>query len=1033
MALLLLVTRRLVAQRLLAAALLVAMAFTVGVLVAGPIYANGSGRAIVSGTVAQTLVADRNVRYQVQRGAGFEPETADHAVRQAAALLPLQTVVAQAVTQPVSFIHQTGRVGAPLAFREGGFEHLRLSGRAPSVPGEVAVSTGDAFSLHADVGTTLRLRTLGGKTATVTVTGLYQIPAFGDPFWFGIQTMFIPDPIQGQARPVLLTPEGFRDLTRTLDVTNGAYTWDAYLNLRAASIDELRTAAAAVPRVLDRIKTTNGMTYATATTGLDAVVITAEGRVGNAQAPIYLVVVQIAAVALAVLAGVASLVLSRQSFELAVLKSRGFSRRQLLLAQAAQSGLAAAGALPLGLVLGLVLARMARTAHGPLLAGTPFPIHMTGPAVALGLAGALAGAVAFVLTSLPHVLRTVIEERHHVSRESRPLLSRFPLEVVAGALGGLAFWEVKHRGLGASLEHGGIDPLTLLAPTLLLFAASFAALRALLWVFRRLDGLVGRVRNLAVYLAGRRLARAPSASFATALLLLLATGLLVVSSSYRATILASHADVAHQQVGADWSVQTGTVGQGVALLRRLPRGTTGMFTGRVDSIDSSGFSVESVDVAAAGTNLAQAQVLAVDPGSYAGGAWWRTDYSDRALGDLLRSLAAPSWGLPLPRGTTAMTMEVTASQAATGLGLGAVVEHSDGTVASLTFGTLTRGTATYRTALEGASRLLSIVILKGDQLVAPPNIGLSVTGVQAEASSGAVGVPLGGWAPLQWHGSDGEVSSSGDRLQAHLHPGGGNAVAGFVPSQPEIPAIGSSDMAALDGRVVATVICGIGLRLRLDEFVQRFPGVPAGTPTVLISAPALLERLGSVPQPCGGVNEVRATGAGSPVPALRGLGVTPTLVASAVAVQATMSQDPQSLAVGMHFAAAAGGMSLVVIGLAVSLYFGQRRRQFEFAALRALGTERGQLVGALVGEQAFLLSFALVGALGLGYALLRLIMPYAARELATAVPPGLLRVDWFAIEAFGVAVVAVVVLALVLGIRALFGTSVPAVLRGEAE
>jgi hypothetical protein len=57
MAFFLLVTRRLVAQRLLAAALLVAMAFTVGVLVAGPIYANGSGRAIVSGTVAQTLVA----------------------------------------------------------------------------------------------------------------------------------------------------------------------------------------------------------------------------------------------------------------------------------------------------------------------------------------------------------------------------------------------------------------------------------------------------------------------------------------------------------------------------------------------------------------------------------------------------------------------------------------------------------------------------------------------------------------------------------------------------------------------------------------------------------------------------------------------------------------------------------------------------------------------------------------------------------------------------------------------------------------
>ena len=40
---------------------------------------------------------------------------------------------------------------------------------------------------------------------------------------------------------------------------------------------------------------------------------------------------------LAVLAGVASLALSRQSFELAVLKSRGFTRAKLLGAQAAQT------------------------------------------------------------------------------------------------------------------------------------------------------------------------------------------------------------------------------------------------------------------------------------------------------------------------------------------------------------------------------------------------------------------------------------------------------------------------------------------------------------------------------------------------------------------------------------------------------------------------------------------------------------------------------------------------------------------------
>ena len=46
----------------------------------------------------------------------------------------------------------------------------------------------------------------------------------------------------------------------------------------------------------------------------------------NLRIPILLVVFQIGAVTLAVLAGVGALTLTRQSFELSVLHSRGFSR-----------------------------------------------------------------------------------------------------------------------------------------------------------------------------------------------------------------------------------------------------------------------------------------------------------------------------------------------------------------------------------------------------------------------------------------------------------------------------------------------------------------------------------------------------------------------------------------------------------------------------------------------------------------------------------------------------------------------------------
>ena len=62
----------------------------------------------------------------------------------------------------------------------------------------------------------------------------------------------------------------------------------------------------------------------------------------------------------------------------------------------------------------------------------------------------------------------------------------------------------------------------------------------------------------------------------------------------------------------------------------------------------------------------------------------------------------------------------------------------------------------------------------------------------------------------------------------------------------------------------------------------------------------------------------------------------------------------------MNFVAAAGGAGLVVVGVAAALYFAQRRRDYEFAALRAMGAASGQIVRTLALEQVLLLGFAVV-------------------------------------------------------------------------
>ncbi len=96
-----------------------------------------------------------------------------------------------------------------------------------------------------------------------------------------------------------------------------------------------------------------------------------------------------------------------------------------------------------------------------------------------------------------------------------------------------------------------------------------------------------------------------------------------------------------------------------------------------------------------------------------------------------------------------------------------------------------------------------------------------------------------------------------------------------------------------------------------------------------------------------------------PRPALEDAGMIPGPTEAAGPIIGALAQLPQSLAVGMNFATAVGGLGLVVLGVAVGLYFAQRRREFEFASLRAMGTEPKQVTRVLLLEQGLMITFAI--------------------------------------------------------------------------
>jgi putative ABC transport system permease protein len=199
----------------------------------------------------------------------------------------------------------------------------------------------------------------------------------------------------------------------------------------------------------------------------------------------------------------------RDRRDLALMRARGASRRQLLLVAVAES-------LGLGLLGGALGAAGAFAAVSLIIKGgvglTAARAAVTvGVCILLGIAGALVARLAAVATVWQ---ASVSESRRSVRREGKPLWQRLYLDLAALALSGAIYWLTVSTGFSAVVNPDS-------NPTLSLSVYMFFA-PALLWLGATL--LLVRLRGRAVAIVVRRLAGTRPRS---------ATGLLLASIGRR--------------------------------------------------------------------------------------------------------------------------------------------------------------------------------------------------------------------------------------------------------------------------------------------------------------------------------------------------------------------------------------------------------------------------------------------------------------------------------------------------------------------
>ncbi|MEV4507469.1 FtsX-like permease family protein [Dactylosporangium sp. NPDC049525] len=596
--------RRRVAQGLAVAVL---TALLCAVAAAGPQFAAAAVARAAAADVAAAPPAQRILT--VHRGipTGRDPAAALAGFRVSVEqLLPARDgPPILGLTRPLTSITGGFQRVAPVAYRDGVCEHLRITGACPTAAAEALLSRRAADTLGLRAGDRLTLRTQAATEMTLRVTGTYERvdpagdywaePMFGpgqikageeslDPTFVSLATFAddrFEEPTAVYTAPLptrLIGGAGRAEVTRRLD--------DAKEAVNRAGFVFVPPSAALLDAVdADRVAVRDGVLVA----WLQALALCwlALGIVGRHTA------------------------LDRRP-DIALLKLRGATQRRMFRLTAGQHLVPMLAALPVGLLLGYVGARVAAGA------AVSLEVRQAGPAVAVaflvGLAVLLLGEVSALRTPVATLLRRVPSRRRGWPRRT--------LDVVVLAVAAAALFQanaVGGTGVGAA------------APVLTALAGAVLLARLLAAGSGRVGRGAMRAGRARLALTALRFSRQPGAD-RIFVLTAVAVALLGLAAQGIAVGRTTRADRAAVEVGAA-QVLTVQAANHTALLSAVRQADPGGRTAMAVVVEASG----------------PLPVLAVDAGRLPAVADWRPQYGAAGALDPSGARAEP---LPPVQGTT---------------------------------------------------------------------------------------------------------------------------------------------------------------------------------------------------------------------------------------------------------------------------------------------------------------------------------------------------------------------------------------------
>ena len=899
--------------------------------------------------------------------------------------------------------------------------------------------------------------------ASVVISGLFVRKDPASSFWNFYETILHPF-TSGTFRtvPFLVTEEtfllGVGDSFKEMDTS---YGW--LLSTDVNRLDAGNSLDARMSIVNLRIALGSALLSYRQLTELDKALRDYDERLLFTKLQMFVVLILIAVVVLYYVVTLSSLIAEQRRSEVALLQGRGATERQILtvfVLEGVTIAITAMVAAPF--LAAFAVSQLGHTpAFSDLSGGESLPVTITRNALIMSAIGGVLSFCALMIPAFQASRSTISRGREESARPSRlSTFQRYYLDVMLLLVSIVLFRQLTEQGSLAAtnlLGEVAVNQLLLAVPALTLVAAAMVLLRLFPVVMGLLSRALAPHAPPGIVIGLWQMARNPTHYARLALLLILMAGLGIFAASFGGTLQRSFKERVQYAAGAD------------IRLTRLALNTRGSSRPLVEHYENNGNVLNAVPaMRQPGSDLSRAffggsfKVLAVDSARFAEVAWFRDDFADDSLPDMMNRLSVEEipLGIPVPDNARAIQILMKADRASPTIGVGARLRDANGRYFTYGLGFLESSTWRVYSAnlFEGRSirwglfptrpfSLVSIMVGETDLDNSLRPGSLLIDNIRARLSTGEVVVletfrDVDGWHAL--HQTDraaddriraSAVSPRGDGSLMFAWSGGASSVPRGIYPGPEpqpIPALASTSflrrLGYSIGEELEIAVGGRRVNVLLQDTVDFFPTLNTYKESFVIAdldAVLAYGNLGMVDSELSPNEMWLSTSASGDdrvdlIDDFRsGRPFAPGAIVDTEADLLQAKIDPLVLAGWRALLLMAFGAILVLssLGFLVHGYISFRNRELQFALMRTMGFSTRQLVSLMWLEQALVVVVGMALGTWMGGRLGATVMPFLGHDDqgAQVLPPFAMDVGWGNLLVTYVAM-AVIFTAIVIGV-----------------